>query len=778
MKDRTHMNILDYFACGLLGIGLLTAVGCSKRADYTDPTQSVEKRVEDLLGRMTLEEKVAQMNQFVGLEHMRNAAVALRPEELKKSHAMGFYADYPPEEVERMTARGEVGSFLHVLSIEEANHLQQLAQQSRLGIPLLIGIDAIHGNGMLRGSTVYPTPIGQAATFDPALVERLSRETALEMRATGSHWTFTPNVEVARDPRWGRVGETFGEDPVLVGAMGAATVRGFQTDTCAGEDKVLACAKHLIGGSQPENGINGAPCDISERTLREVFLPPFRACIEAGSETVMAAHNDLNGIPCHANKYLMSDILRGEWGFEGFFVSDWMDVERLEDYHRICDSQLEAFRLAVEAGIDFHMHGPDFYFGVIELVKSGKLSEKRIDEAVRKVLSAKFRLGLFENPFVDTDRAREVLFCEEHRQTALDVARRSIVLLRNEGGLLPIDTRRFKRILLTGPNADNQSILGDWSVEQPAERVVTIRQGLEALRPDVQFTFAGFTDDFDLQRMRQEEVDRAVRAARGQDLAIVVVGENSMRYHWSVKTCGENTDRYDLSLAGLQQQLVERIAATGIPVVVVLVNGRPMSTEWIAEHIPAVVEAWEPGSLGGRAVAEVLFGEVNPSGKMPITAPRHAGQIACYYNHRFTSKWFPYATGNSAPLYDFGYGLSYTTFRCGAPAVDRTYLAAGQTCSVSVEVTNTGDRAGEEVVQLYVSDVRSSATRPMKELKAFRRIALEPGQTTTVTFTVTPEMLSMYDAAMHYGIEPGDFVLRTGTSSRDADLQSVRITVR
>lgn len=772
------MNKTKSFLYILLAMATLSSAGCSDEVIYTDPAQPIEKRVEDLLGRMTLEEKIAQMNQFVGLEHMRNAAVALKPEELKKSHAMGFYADYPPEKIEQMTAQGMVGSFLHVLTIEEANHLQQLAQQSRLKIPLLIGIDAVHGNGMLRGTTVYPTPITQAASFNPALVEEMSRQTAIEMRASGSHWTFTPNVEVARDARWGRVGETFGEDPWLVGQLGAATVRGLQTDDCTGDDKVLACVKHLVGGSQPVNGINGAPCDISERTLREVFLPPFRACVDAGAESVMAAHNDLDGIPCHANKYLMTDILRGEWGFKGFFVSDWMDVERLEDYHRICDSQIEAFRLAVDAGLDFHMHGPDFYFGMIELVRSGRISEKRVDEAVRKVLSAKFRLGLFENPYVDVEAAQGTLFNDAHKLTALEAARQGIVLLKNEGGLLPIDTKRYRRILVTGPNADNQSILGDWSADQPAGNVVTIRRGLEQVRPDVQYTFCGFSRDFDLKHMRQEEVDRAVRAARGNDLAIVVVGENSMRYHWNLKTCGENTDRYDLTLAGLQQQLVERIAAQGIPVVVVLVNGRPLTTEWIADNIPAVVEAWEPGSLGGRAVAEILFGEVNPSAKMPITVPRHSGQIQCYYNYRFTSKWFPYATGNSSPLYEFGYGLSYTTFAYGKPSVDRTETGRDGTVNLSVEVTNTGSRAGDEIVQLYVTDDRSSATRPVKELKDFARISLEPGQTKTVTFAVTPEKLAFYDAAMNYGVERGTFTLRVGSSSRDRDLQSIGITVR
>jgi beta-glucosidase len=736
---------------------------------YQDSKQPVERRVKDLLQRMTIEEKLAQMSQYVGLEHIKKAEKELSIEEMQKSHATGFYPDLHSSEIEEMTKKGLIGSFLHVVTCKEANYLQSLAMQSRLKIPLLIGIDAIHGNGLCRGTTIYPTPIGQASTFDEQLIEKASRETALEMRASGMHWTFAPNVEVARDARWGRIGETFGEDPYLVGKMGAATVKGFQTDNYAGYDKVLACAKHFIGGSQPVNGINGAPCDISERTLWEVFLPPFKDCLDAGVYTFMMAHNELNGIPCHGNKFLMTDVLRDKWDFKGFVVSDWMDMERLQDYHRIAPTLKEAYLLSVDAGLDMHMHGPDFAGKMIESVNEGKLAMERIDAAVSKILEAKFKLGLFENPLIDEGNVSKIVFNEEHRNTALEMARKSIVLLKNDG-LLPIDRKTYKKIFVTGPNADNQTILGDWAFEQPENNVTTIVQGLRKISPQTEFTFYPF--NWNLRTMQTNQVLEAKEQAKKCDLAIVVVGENSMRYHWNEKTCGENTDRYDLSLVGLQQQLVEEISATGIPTVVVLVNGRPLSTEWIADHIPALLEAWEPGSFGGQAVAEILFGEVNPEGKLPVTIPRHAGQIQTYYNHKFTSKWFKYATGNSNPLFEFGYGLSYTSFDISSISLSAKEMQKNGNIKASVEITNTGKMAGSEVVQLYIRDCYSSVVRPLKELKAYQKIFLQPGEKKQVTFEITEKELKFYDLNMQPVVEKGDFEVMIGNSSRDSDLKS------
>lgn len=743
---------------------------------YKDASQPIEKRVENLLAQMTLEEKVGQMSQYVGLEHMKEAMKNATPEELKSGHAQAFYPEYPPAKIEEMTKQGLIGSFLHVVTAEEANYLQSLALEGRLQIPVIIGIDAIHGNGLVRGSTIYPTCIGQGSSFNPTLVEQMSRETALEMRATGSHWTFTPNLEIARDARWGRVGETFGEDTYLVSAMGVATIKGFQGDDFHGTDKIVACAKHFVGGSQPINGINGAPFDASERTLREVFLPPFQAAVDAGVGTVMTAHNEVDGIPAHGSKSLMDNILRKEMGFDGFIVSDWLDVKRMHDYHKVTETLNGAFSLSVNAGMDLNMHGPDFYFGVLELVEKGEISKNRIDEAVRKILSVKFQLGLFEHPYADESAAKQVVFNADHQQTALDLARQSIVLLKNEKDLLPLDSKKYKNILVTGPNANNQSILGDWAFEQPDENVTTIYEGLKELRPDVNFNLCEF--DWNIRHMDPKQVDKAVAMASSSDLAIVVVGENSMRYHWNEKTCGENSDRYDLNLFGLQQELVERIHKTNTPTIVVLVNGRPLSTEWIADNIPALIEAWEPGSLGGQAVAEIIFGDVNPSGKLPITIPRHVGQIQTYYNHKFTSKWFRYATGNSTPLYEFGYGLSYTNFKYEDVRLNKSEINKTESVELTVKVTNVGKVAGDEVVQLYITDEFSSATRPVKELKDFQRVSLSPNETKEVKFTITPEKLSYYDAQMNYGVEAGDFTIRVGSSSRNSDLINTQLTVK
>lgn len=764
----------------LNGLGvMLFCIACGSCSEnkelYKDASQPVEKRVENLMQQMTLQEKVAQMCQYVGLKHMKAAEKDLSVEEMERSHAQGFYKDLHSTDVAQMAREGLIGSFLHVTDLEEANHLQSLAQESRLKIPLLIGIDAIHGNGLCSGVTVYPTPIGQASTFDVGLVEKASRETAKEMRATGAHWSFTPNVEVARDPRWGRTGETFGEDPYVVTQMGVATVRGLQGSDLDQPDNVIACIKHFIGGSQPVNGVNGAPFDGSERTLREVFMPPFKACVDAGAYSLMTAHNEVNGVPAHANKWLMTEVLRKEWGFDGFIVSDWMDIERLHDYHTIAQTMDEAFELSVAAGMDMHMHGPDFLEGIVGAVEAGRVTEERIDESVRKILTAKFKLGLFENPYYDEDKSKEVLFNKKHQATALEMARKSIVLLKNDS-LLPLNAKKYKKVFVTGPNADTHVILGDWAVPQPDRNVVTVLEGLKAVSPETEFSTLDF--GWNLRKMDPDKIKEADRMARQADLAIVVVGENSMREQWSEKTCGENTDRSDIHLPGLQEELVEAVYNTGVPTVVVLVNGRQLGVEWIAEHVPALVEAWEPGSFGGQAVAEILYGKVNPSGKLPVTIPRSVGQIQCVYNHKFTTGWFPYAIGNSDPLYPFGYGLSYTRYKYDNLKIDKPTIGMDENVKVNVDVTNVGEKDGEEIIQLYIRDDYSSATRPVKELKSFQRITLKKGETRTVTFEVTPDKLAYYDVDMKYGVEPGTFKIMVGPSSRDEDLLKVALTVK
>lgn len=770
-------NSINKISSLILTVFIFATFACNKTSEpiYKDSTQTVEKRVDDLMSRMTLEEKVAQMCQWVGIEHMKEAERDLTEEELQNNTARGFYPGISPADVEKMTQEGKIGSFLHVLTVQEANYLQTLAAQSRLGIPLIIGIDAIHGNAQVVGTTVYPTSIGQASMFDPELVEEICRQTALEMRATGSQWTFNPNIEVARDPRWGRVGETFGEDPYLVGALGAASIRGYQGKNFSSKENVLACAKHFIGGSQPVNGTNGAPTDISERTLREVFLPPFKTAVEEGVFSFMMAHNELNGIPCHSNEYLMQDILRKEWNFKGFVVSDWMDIEHLHDLHHTAVDEEDAFFQSVKAGMDMHMHGPKFLESVIKLVQEKKINEKRIDESCRKILIAKFRLGLFENPYTDEKEKESILFNEQHQSTALNAARKAIVLLSNNG-ILPLDVKKYKTILVTGPNADTQSILGDWALPQPKENVKTILDGLRMVAPESQFLFCD--QGWNIRKMKEEKLNAAVNLAKKSDLAIVVVGEHSLRNNWSDKTCGEDCDRSDIALPGLQQELVESIIKTGVPTVVVLVNGRQLGIEWIADNADALIEAWEPGSFGGQAVAEILYGKVNPSAKLPITIPRHVGQIQMIYNHKPSMYFHPYAIGESTPLFHFGYGLSYTTYAYSDLKIDQYEKNQDGTIELSVSIENTGKRSGEEIVQLYIRDLFSSVTRPVKELKDFKRIYLEPNEKKSVSFSLPVSKLAFYDKDMQLKVESGEYEIMVGSSSIDHDLLKTKIRIK
>jgi len=726
------------------------------------------------MGRMTLEEKVSQMNQFVGLDHMR----AGNPDDDKENNdAQGFYKDLSVNDVSKMCEEGKIGSFLHVLTAKEANHLQTLALKSPLKIPVLIGIDAIHGNALVSGTTVYPSPIGLASTWNDEFLYSVGKQTAKEMRATGSHWTFTPNIDILRDPRWGRVGETLGEDPYMVGNMGAAMINGFQQGDFTGTQKVIACAKHLIGGGESINGLNAAPADISLRTLREVHLPPYKKAIDAGIYSIMAAHNELNGVPCHMNKWLMTDILRNEWNFKGFYVSDWLDIERIDKLHHTAKDMKEASYLSVDAGMDMHMHGPKFTDAIVASVKEGKLSIDRVNDACRKILTAKFKLGLFENRFVDLVKKDALLFTEEHKATALESARKGIVLLKNNG-ILPLKKATSKKkIFVTGPNANNQSILGDWHAAQPNENVTTIYEGIKTLGETKGYTVDFFNSGENIRKIKSSKIKEASKKARNADYAIVVVGDNSMRYKWKDKTAGENMGRASLNLFGKQLELVQAIKKTGTPVIIVLVNGKPISEPWLQKNIPAIIEAWEPGNLGGQAVAEILFGDVNPSGKLPLTVARSVGQLRMIYNHKPSAYFHKYADEKKTPLYPFGFGLSYTKYSYGAPTLSKATLDKNNTVTVAVEVTNTGDVDGEEIAQLYIRDNVSSATRAVKELKGYKRVALKAGETKMVRFSLNAESLAFYDINMAYCVEPGTFSIMTGSSSNNKDLKTTTLTV-
>lgn len=737
-----------------------------KKEMYKDPSVPVKDRVEDLLSRMTLEEKVGQMNQFVGIEHIKANSAVMTADELKNNTANAFYPGVTDKDVERWTAQGLIGSFLHVLTIEEANHLQSLAMKSRLQIPVIFGIDAIHGNANAPDNTVYPTNINLACSFDTAMAYKIARQTAKEMRAMNMHWTFNPNVEVARDARWGRVGETYGEDPYLVTLMGVESVKGYQ-GSLNGKEDVLACIKHFVGGSEPINGTNGSPTDLSERTLREVFFPPFKAGVEAGAMSLMTAHNELNGIPCHSNEWLMQDVLRGEWKFPGFVVSDWMDIEHIHDLHATAENIKEAFYQSIMAGMDMHMHGIHWNEMVVELVKEGRIPESRIDESVRRILDIKFRLGLFEQPFADTSKSMKVRLSKEHRETALEAARNGIVLLKNEG-VLPLDASKYKKVLVTGINANDMNVLGDWSAVQKEENVTTILEGLRQVAPGTAFDFVD--QGWDPRNMDPVKVAEAEKRAKEADLNIVVAGEYMMRFRWTDRTDGEDTDRSDLDLVGLQNELIRKVAASGKPTILILVNGRPLGVEWAAQHLPAIVEAWAPGMYAGQAVAEILYGKVNPSAKLAITIPRSVGQLQMIYNHKPSQYFHPYAVKPSTPLWPFGYGLSYTTYKYDDLKLSAKEVSQNQNVEVSVKVTNTGQRDGVEIVQLYIRDKYSSVTRPVKELKDFARVALKAGESKVVTFTITPDKLAFYDKKMKWIVEPGEFVVMAGASSADESL--------
>ena len=748
-----------------------------KTTNYLDSSLSVDKRIDDLMSRMTLFEKACQMNQFVGLEHMKKSEKDLSEEDMKKSDTQGFYKGIFSTDVEQMVINGHIGSFLHVITAREANYLQELAYKSKLKIPLLIGIDAIHGNALYKGATVYPSPITIASTWNEKNSYVVGLQTAFEMRSTGSHWAFTPNIDVMRDPRWGRVGETFGEDPFLVSQMGLAMINGLQQDDFTGSEKVIACAKHLIAGSEPINGLNLSPMDISERTLNEIYLPPYKKAVDAGVFSIMAAHNEVNGVPSHSNKKLMSELIRNQWGFNGFYVSDWLDIERLETLHRVAKNFKEAIYLAVDAGIDMHMHGPYFPELVVELVNEGKLSEERVNLACSKILEAKFKLGLFENRFVDEDIIHKNIFKKSHKKTALKLAREGIVLLKNND-VLPLNKHpnTKNKILVTGPNANNQSILGDWHSPQPDENVYTIFEGIEKIGSEMGYVIDFHDSNEKIKNISDDDIKNTIQIAEKYDFVIVVVGDNSMRYKWSQKTAGENTARSELNLAGNQLDLVMKLKETGKNVIVVYVNGRPISEPWISENINAIIEAWEPGSFGGIAVAEVIFGKINPSGKLPLTIARTVGQLKMFYNHKHSMYFRDYAMQTNEPLYSFGFGLSYTNFQISKPKLINTKFENGK-LRISVDIKNIGEVFGDEIVQLYISDEYSSITRPVKELKAYRRVSLSPGESKEIIFTLDTTAFAFYNSEMEYIVESGEFIIYVGNSSRDEDLKSTSFNV-
>ena len=731
---------------------------------YLDSSFSDTERVEDLLSRMTIEEKVAQMCQYVGLNYLKSENESSLTQEILNSDSKASYKGFLKKDIAQMVVDGKIGSFLHVLQAKESNLLQTLALKSRLKIPLIIGIDAIHGNGMVKGTTVYPSPISISASFTDSLSYKVGIQTAKEVRAAGSHWAFTPNIDVLRDPRWGRVGETFGEDPLLVSNMGVSMIKGLQET-----NKVIACAKHFIAGSEPVNGLNSSPMDISERNLREIYLKPFKKAVEAGVYSIMTAHNELNGVPCHMNKYLMKDILRDEFEFKGFIVSDWMDIERIHTLHKTAENIKEASFLSVDAGMDMHMHGPYFLEYIVELVNENRISEERIDESARKILLAKFKLGLFEDPFIDLAEVDENIFTKEHQNTSLEIARKSIVLLQNNQGILPLKKLKKTRILVTGPNANNHSILGDWTKPQPKENVITVFEGIKSIASKKGFQVDFHDSNSDILNITASDISSTVEVAQDYDYVFVVVGDNSLRHLKKKKTAGENMARANINLAGNQLNLVKSLNKLNNELIVIYVNGKPIAEPWIAENVNSIIEVWEPGSLGGQAVGEIVFGDVNPSGKLPLTFPRSVGQLQMIYNHKPSQYFHDYAKEKITPLYPFGHGLSYSDFNYSELDVKMSN-SEKSLINVSFLLTNNSEFYGEEIVQLYFRDSYSSVTRPVKELLKYKRVGLNAKESKTINFSIPIEDLAFYDLNMDLCVEKGNFEFMVGGSSENKSL--------
>lgn len=731
-----------------LWLFLVVSTNSLAAASYLDASLPSEKRVELLMKEMTLDEKIGQMCQFVG----EATDIDFDSKDTKSNYTLALGARAG------LIKEGKIGSFLKVSTYQEANILQSLAAESRLKIPLLIATDAIHGHGMYMGpTTIYATQIGLAASFEPEMAELMAEYTASEMRATGFHWAYSPNIEVVRDARWGRIGETFGEDPYLVTEMGNAMVRGYQGVDFSSSTNVLASSKHFVGGGIPYNGVNGAPADVSERTLHEIFFPPFVGSIENGVYTIMPAHNEINGIPAHAHEEYLTDLIRGEWGFDGFYISDWMDIKRLESAHKIVDSEREADKVAVLAGMDVHMQGPGFFENVKSLVENGEIPMSRIDHAVSKILFAKFQLGLFENRYTDKQAVEDTLLNKSHLELALKTAQKSMVLLKNEG-VLPLK-QDMGRILVTGPNADHQALLGEWARVQPDDNVITVLEGIKA-----QYTEGTRIDYVPIARhdlITRKELSKVGKLAKRADVVIAVMGENSLRFDKN-KTSAENVDRPILDLIGNQIELLEKIKASGAKLVVVLVNGGPIASEWLTENADAILEAWEPGMFGGQAIAETLVGKINPGGKLPITVPRSVGHIQSFYNYKPSAfHRGGFYSSSRKPLYYFGYGLSYTSFEYSNLNLPAT-MSTDDSLSLSVDITNTGAMDGDEVVMIYINDKVSSVTTPVRKLVAFKRIHLKQGEKQTLDFTIANKDFALLDRYMKSVVEPGEFEIIIG----------------
>ncbi len=767
----------------------------AQRMPYKDPSQPVAARVEDLLRRMTLEEKVAQM---IGIwekkSDIQDAKGDFSSQKASRAFPNGLGQITRPSDKRGVTvsnnAAGVAADAVGRTARETAEYVNAAqrwaVEQTRLGIPMIMHEEALHGY-VARGATSFPQAIALASSWDPLLVERVFGVAAREMRARGANLALAPVVDVARDPRWGRIEETYGEDPVLVSEMGLAAIRGFQGTTLPLQpNKVMVTLKHMTGHGQPENGTNVGPANISERTLRENFFPPFeRAVKELPVQAVMASYNEIDGIPSHANKWLLEDVLRREWGYKGSVVSDYFAIKELNTRHKLYGTDMAAAgRRALDAGVDMELPDAEGWATLAQMVKSGKVPQEQVDNAVRRILTMKFQMGLFENPYANARTAEASTATPDAIALAREAAVRSMVLLKNQNNLLPLDPGKVGKMLVVGTHARDTPIGGYSDVPK---HVVSV---LEGMQQAAQGRFSvDYAEGVRLTRSRQWAADKvelvspaenaplmeeAVRKAAQADTILLVLGQNEQlsREAWADQHLG---DRQKLDLIGEQNALASRLFATGKPVVVVLLNGGPLAATYLEANAPAIVEGWYLGQETGNAVADVVLGRANPGGKLPVSIPRNESQLPIFYNHKPTARR-GYLFESTAPLYPFGYGLSYTSFDVGAPRLAKSTIGRDETVRVSVDVANTGRRAGDEVVQLYVRDDEATVTRPVLELKHFQRVTLQPGEKRTMTFDLKPADLAFWNVEMHRVVEPGTFTISAGNSS--TALKTTSLTVR
>ena len=724
----------------------MAATASSQVVSTATSSREIDKRVSALLSRMTLAEKLGQLQQLCGT----------------------WDGDPLPEDFE-LARQGKLGSTIFIRGARRTTELQRVAvDESRLHIPILFAFDVIHGY-----RTIFPVPLGEAASCDPSCAERSTSIAAEEASAGGVRWTFAPMVDIARDPRWGRIVEGAGEDPFLGMAMAAARVRGFQGTNYSGPGKIVACAKHWVAYGAAEGGRDYNTTEVSERTLREIYFPPFKAALDAGVGTFMSAFSDLDGVPCTANRFTLSDVLRDEWHFDGVVVSDYNAVKELITHGVAVDGK-EAAALALSAGVDMDMFSRLYNENAGSLLKEGKVSQARIDQAVRRVLRLKYQLGLFDHPYAEEARERATLLSTPNLAAARELAARSFVLLKNENRTLPI-SRELKSVAVIGPLADDpQSMIGPWNGDGRKEDAVSLLAGIRAKLPAG--TKINFAQGCDVTGTSTNGFSEAENAARESDFVILAVGE-------SADMSGEASSRSSLDLPGRQLELIQAIHSTGKPYAVVLMNGRPLSINWVASNSPAILETWFAGTQGGNAIADTLFGDANPGGKLPVTFPRSVGQVPIYYNFKNTGRP-PGSDPKSAsryidipwtPLYPFGFGLSYTQFKLSNLQLSEPRIHRNGSVTVSVEVENIGRRAGDQVVQLYIRDLVASVTRPVKELKGFKRVSLQPGETRHVEFTLGPRELGFYDRAMHFTVESGTIKVMVGDSSEGGSESSFEI---